>query len=114
MWRVIRKGLVELCASRRAIGDGVSASAQSTIMSLFAGSIFRIAVSSSRFSRSFSAATRILAEYGDRAPNPASNRLFISLNFDTSEHDLRAACEKYGVVRDTRVVRDRETQRSRG
>ncbi len=79
----------------------------STKMSLFAGSIFRLATSSSRFSRTFSAASRAFAQYGDRAPSPVSNRLFISLNFDTTENDLRAACEKYGDVLSNRVIKDR-------
>ena len=84
------------------------------IMSLFSGSIFRLATTSTRFVRTFSAASRAFASYNDRAPSPVSNRLFISLNFDTTESDLKAACEKYGEILSTKVIKDRETQRSRG
>jgi len=83
-------------------------------MSLFSGSIFRLATTSTRFVRTFSAASRAFASYNDRAPSPVSNRLFISLNFDTTESDLKAACEKYGEILSTKVIKDRETQRSRG
>jgi RNA recognition motif-containing protein len=37
-----------------------------------------------------------------------------NLSFDTSEADLRDIFEQFGTVRETRVINDRETGRSRG
>jgi RNA recognition motif-containing protein len=37
-----------------------------------------------------------------------------NLSFDTTEADLRDIFEQFGTVRETRVITDRETGRSRG
>ena len=42
-------------------------------------------------------------------------RLYVgNLSYDAGEDELRAAFEPHGAVTDVRVVRDRETGRSRG
>jgi RNA recognition motif-containing protein len=43
------------------------------------------------------------------------NRLFIGgLSWDTDDHGLRAAFERFGQLDDVKVITDRETGRSRG
>jgi len=44
-----------------------------------------------------------------------SNKLFVgSLSWDTDDHSLRQAFERFGEVEDAKVLTDRETGRSRG
>ena len=44
-----------------------------------------------------------------------SKKLFVgSLSWDTDDHGLRAAFEKFGDVSDAKVIADRESGRSRG
>ncbi|QQR91816.1 MAG: RNA-binding protein [Myxococcales bacterium] len=44
-----------------------------------------------------------------------SNKLFVgSLSFNTDDHVLREAFEKFGEVTEAQVITDRETGRSRG
>jgi len=42
-------------------------------------------------------------------------KIFVrNLNYDTTEDQLRVACEVYGAVLETRIIKDHATRRSRG
>ncbi|MBN4049458.1 RNA-binding protein [bacterium AH-315-N03] len=44
-----------------------------------------------------------------------SNKLFVgSLSWNTDDHGLQAAFERFGEITDSKVISDRETGRSRG
>lgn len=44
-----------------------------------------------------------------------SNKLFVgSLSWNTDDHGLQAAFERFGEITDSKVIADRETGRSRG
>lgn len=44
-----------------------------------------------------------------------SNKIFVGgLSWNTDDHGLRAAFEKFGEVTESRVITDRDTGRSRG
>jgi len=51
----------------------------------------------------------------EKATKDAYKTLFVArLNFDVDEEDLREEFEKYGDVRDVKLVRDSKTSKSRG
>lgn len=44
-----------------------------------------------------------------------SNKIYIkNLAFTTTEDQLQEACSEFGQVTDVRIIKDRETQKSRG